>query len=92
MNRISNENLVYLKFITYICLYGCNIDGSTLHSLVNIQTLLIYECSIVDTYLDNLYLLKNIQKICIYRCPLITSIKIKELKTKFQDCLKTDIN
>lgn len=92
MYRIPNESLIYLKSITYICLYGCNIDGSTLHSLVNIQNLSIYECPIIDTHLDNLYSLKNIQKIYIYRCPLITSMKIKELKTKFQDCLKTDIN
>ena len=79
---INDDNLIYLKKIKNLMLYGCNIKGYRLPYLVNIEELSIYECPIMDEHLSHLLELKKLKKINIFRCNTISKFKKSELKVK----------
>ena len=79
---INDDNLIYLKKIKNLTLYGCNIKGYGLPFLSNIEELSIYECPIIDGHLDHLIDFKNLKKINIFRCNTISKLKKTEIKVR----------
>jgi hypothetical protein len=87
---LNDNDLIFLKNIKSLSIYGCDINGNGFGHLLNIENLSIYECPIIDEHLNHLLEFKNIKTINIFRCRLISRLKKNELKVIFSDKFNTD--
>ena len=76
---LDDDKMYYLKNISNISLYGCNINGVGLKFLKNVKTLSIYVCLLKDEYLDFLLNLNNLEELYMYKCYSVSYIKKYQL-------------
>ena len=83
---IPSINHQFLRNISKITFYSCNMDGSELQYLTNTKNIAIYEC----VNFHNIDYLYDKDKVCIFRCNLITKGKKDALKLNLGDKLLCD--
>jgi len=83
---IPSENYQFLRNISKITFYSCNMDGIELQYLTNTGNIAIYEC----INFHNIDYLNDKDKVCIFRCHLITKEKKDALKLNLGDKLLCD--